>query len=175
MNPWELLSTLVAYPQFPPGPYLGACARAWESHAAVAAALERFGRRIAEIPMVELQESYCEVFDFGTSCTLDVGWHLFGESRERGLFLATLVEELANAGIERSSELPDHLTQVLALIGREDTVRAGTLAALVEPAAKKIQRALAERGSTYAPLLEAIRAALETVAVRESGVSGIGR
>jgi nitrate reductase delta subunit len=130
-------------------------------------ALARFGRGIAEMPLTDLQECYSEVFDFGTACTLDVGWHLFGETRDRGLFLSALVEDLARAGVARSTELPDHLTHVLALVGREEPGHAETLASLVEPAVEAIRRALAERGSVYAPLLDAVQAALETLAVRE--------
>ena len=47
---------------------------------------------------------------------LEVGWHLFGEEYTRGLFLVRLRGEMRDRGIEESSELPDHVAHVLAVV-----------------------------------------------------------
>ena len=64
----------------------------------------------------ELEETYARTFDINPACALEVGWHLFGEEYARGLFLVRLRGEMREHGVEESSELPDHITHVLALI-----------------------------------------------------------
>jgi nitrate reductase assembly molybdenum cofactor insertion protein NarJ len=60
--------------------------------------------------------------------------------------------------VPETAELPDHLTHVLALVAREPSARAASLAALVAPAIERVHRGLAERGSPYVHVLAAIRA-----------------
>lgn len=166
---WDVLAALVAYPKAMPSDRITAAIDARAVDPDVAGALDRFRTAVSDMSLTELQECYSEAFDFGPACTLDVGWHLFGESRERGTFLASLVDELSAAGVARSAELPDHLTHVLMLIGRAETGRAVALAGLVEPAVEKIRLALEDRRSEYSALIDGIRTALSTVA--ESGAS----
>ena len=80
----------------------------------------------------------------------------FGETRERGGFLAVLRADLERVGIPESIELPDHLSHVLALLGREEPGRAAILAALVAPAVAAVRAALEERETVYADLLAAV-------------------
>jgi nitrate reductase delta subunit len=122
------------------------------------------------MPLAELQERYSDAFDFNPSCTLDLGWHLFGESHERGAFMAALLDDMAGAGLAATAELPDHLTNVLALLAREAPDRAAMLADIVEPAVTRVHRALAEAGNPYADLLGATLEALSTVPGRVAPV-----
>ena len=75
------------------------------------------------------QELYVQTFEFNPACTLELGWHLFGENYERGEFLVRMRDLLRRHGIAESTELPDHLTHVLALVGRLDHEEAAELAA----------------------------------------------
>ena len=50
--------------------------------------------------------------------TLDLGWHLFGEDYNRGLFLVKLRQLMRQLGIEETQELPDHVSLVLKVLGR---------------------------------------------------------
>jgi nitrate reductase delta subunit len=132
-----------------------------------AAALQRFADEIAGASIAELQEQYTETFDMSPACALDVGWHLFGDTHKRGAFMAGLGEDLRRAGIQ-GSELPDHLTQVLALVGREEPARASALAEVVAPAIATVRRALDARKSPYAHVLAAVQDAVAGVrAARE--------
>ena len=90
----------------------------------------------------------------------NVGWHLFGDTHKRGGFMAGLGEDLRRAGIQGSAELPDHLTQVLALVGREEPTRASALAEVVAPAIATVRRALDARKSPYAHVLAAVQDAV---------------
>jgi nitrate reductase delta subunit len=107
-----------------------------------------------------MQELYVQTFEFNPACTLEIGWHLFGENYERGEFLVRMREELRRYGIAESSELPDHLTHLLVLIGRLEHREAAELAGqFLLPALAKIQDGL--KNNTYVSLIAAVRSKLE--------------
>jgi nitrate reductase molybdenum cofactor assembly chaperone NarJ/NarW len=155
------LAKLLAYPDGDLQPDLRRClADVPELPAEAAAALEAFGGEIAGWSTGALQEEYADAFDFNPACALDLGWHLFGDAHDRGAFMAALREDLARAGVPETSDLPDHLTHVLALAGRESPERAALLVELVSPAIQAVERALAARGSPYQHLLKAVMTVL---------------
>lgn len=94
----------------------------WIAPAAPEAAesLRTFAARIDGMSIEELQELFTRTFDLNPVCSLEIGWHLYGEQYERGRFLVRLRDELRRHGVRESQELPDHLTHVLRLIGRLD-------------------------------------------------------
>jgi nitrate reductase molybdenum cofactor assembly chaperone NarJ/NarW len=151
------LATLVGYPA---GDVQAALRRCLADPSALppgaAAALEAFREAIAGWSPQALQEEYTGAFDFNPACALDLGWHLFGDTHDRGAFMAALREDLARAGVPETSDLPDHLGHVLALAARENPARAALLVDLVSPAIQAVARALARRGSPYQHLLEAV-------------------
>ena len=102
------------------------------------------------------QERYVATFDLNPACSLDVGWHLYGDAPERGAFLATLREDLARASVEERGDLPDHLPTLLRLIPREDDQAASALADLIAPAVARLRDVLVADGNPYADTLEAV-------------------
>ena len=107
-----------------------------------------------------LQELYVQTFEFNPACTLEIGWHLFGENYERGEFLVRMREQLRRYGIAETSELPDHLRHILLLIGQAEHHEAAELAGqFVLSALGKIKEAL--KDNAYGPLIAAIQAKLE--------------
>ena len=106
------------------------------------------------------QELYVQTFEFNPACTLEIGWHLFGENYERGEFLVRMREQLRRYAIAETSDLPDHLCHLLLLIGRADHHEAAELAGeFVLPALAKIKESL--KGNAYESLIAAIEAKLE--------------
>ena len=168
---WAQLAGLISYPRRHPAARLADCIQGSRrcGETDVAAALERFAAAIDGRPLPALQERYAETFDFNPACTLDLGWHLFQDSHERGAFMAALAEDLARAGVTETMELPDHLTNVLALLGHEESGRAPALARSIEPALDRIFRALDTAGNPYASVLEAIQSALAGIPARCEG------
>jgi nitrate reductase delta subunit len=158
----ELLDSLAALVHYPDGDLHGRVRSCVDEAAAMSPAaageLGRFAEAIARPTLGELQEQYTEAFDLNPACALDLGWHLFGEAHERGAFMAALRDDLRRAGVAESTELPDHLTHVLALVGREPPAQAAALVALVTPAIERVHRALEERASPYVHVLAAVRA-----------------
>ncbi len=107
-----------------------------------------------------MQELYVQAFEFNPACTLEIGWHLFGENYERGEFMVRMREQLRRYGIAESTELPDHLTHLLLLIGCMDYTEGAELAGqYVLPALGKIKDALKEH--IYGPVIAGIEAKLE--------------
>jgi nitrate reductase delta subunit len=152
---WYALARLVEYPDDRMHDDASAMLAAVHKSTGAQAARE-FVDVMGRMPLAKLEEEYTAAFDFDPACTLDLGWHLFKESRDRGALLARLREDMQRAGVPESRQLPDHLTQVLELIAREPEERAVPLAELVRPAVGAIQRALTKRGSPYAHLLAAV-------------------
>jgi nitrate reductase delta subunit len=80
--------------------------------------LEKFVTEISILSITDLEELYTRTFDINPIASLEIGWHLFGETYERGAFLVKMRGLLRQYHIEESSELPDHLTQCLMVVGR---------------------------------------------------------
>jgi nitrate reductase assembly molybdenum cofactor insertion protein NarJ len=89
------------------------------------------------------QELYVQTFEFNPACTLEIGWHLFGENYERGEFLVRMREQLRRHRIAESTELPDHLTHLLPLIACMDHGEAAQFVGeFILPALTKIRGAI---------------------------------
>jgi nitrate reductase delta subunit len=160
-TPFEALAALLAYPESDYGQRLSAARAALDESAThdAAACLDAFAARIDGMSLEELQERFTGSFDLNPTCTLDLGWHLFGEQYERGAFLVEIRDALREQGIPESSELPDHLTHVLTLLGRLEPDRAEALAVrAVRPALDRILAGVTERENPFADLLRAAAA-----------------
>ncbi len=106
----------------------------------------------------EFEELYTQTFDLNPVCSLEVGWHLFGEEYARGAFLVRMREELRKHGIPEATELPDHLTYALRLVERMAPADAGEFSArYLVPALDKMLAALEGKGNPYESVLREIR------------------
>ena len=167
---FESLAALVAYPRREVTPVVRQCIDTlppWLADAAIP--LERFAYALATMPLDAVESEYVRAFDFDPDCALELGWHLFGEAIERGVFLADLRDDLERAGVKESEGLPDHLAHLLPLLAREDPVKASALAARIAPAISLVRAALAERHSPYVHVIAVIDTAVS--AVREGRIS----
>jgi len=73
---------------------------------------------IGSVSLEDLEELYTRTFDINPSCTLEIGWQLYGEDYNRGSFLVRMRELMRELGVEESTELPDHLMHILPVLGR---------------------------------------------------------
>lgn len=163
-NVWELLAALLRYPE---GDSAADAARCVEALAAAnPQAAERVRSFLGEIRGLspgELQSLYTSTFDLDPVCSLEVGWHLFGENYERGEFLVKMRSELRRLGLPESSELPDHLTHALAALGRmESEEAAGFAAACLLPALDKMRAGISRQPNAYQNVLQAVMELLES-------------
>ncbi|MBI2434106.1 MAG: hypothetical protein HYV26_14710 [Candidatus Hydrogenedentes bacterium] len=153
----ESLAGLLDYPQPGLEERVNACiARLDAVDPEAAEHVRQFGGRIAGSTLAELEELYIKTFDLNPLCTLDLGWQLFGEDYNRGLFLVKIRQEMKRLGVAETAELPDHLTLVLKLLGRMEPDKAEDFAtACVLPAVRKIRDGIV-KDANYRPLIEAV-------------------
>lgn len=161
-NIYDALATVLTYPE---ENYLAAV------HDAVRTApseieqpLQEFAREVEGKSTLELQELFTVTFDLNPVCSLELGWHLFGENYDRGLLLVRMRELLRQRGIVETGELPDHLAHALQLIARMDAeARHDFAAAIVLPALGKMLDAFRDKPNPYKKVLEAIKTQLRSL------------
>ncbi|MBI3165855.1 MAG: nitrate reductase molybdenum cofactor assembly chaperone [Chloroflexi bacterium] len=79
-----------------------------------AAQLKEFHEYAASLPPGRLEEVYTGTFDLDAACHPYVGYHLFGETYKRSIFLVELKQRYSAAGFTfPDNELPDHLAVIL--------------------------------------------------------------
>jgi len=125
----------------------------------ISAALRQLSGWLASAPPGAAEERYSGLFDLSPVCTLHLGYHLFGESYQRGALLSGLVAEMRKAGVVlRDGELSDYLPAVLRLLSSlppgED--RETLVDALLLPGLTRMTEALKDTDSPWADLLRAL-------------------
>ena len=152
MTGLDRMAPLFAYPDD------GYAAKAGESARLLGIeAMRTFADAVAAMPAAELQERFVEAFDLDPDCSPDLGWHLFGEQYGRGVWMARLRVDERRLCLEESSELPDHLANVLMILAREEQPRAAALARFVAPAIDKLLAGLERRDSPFRHAVTAVR------------------
>jgi nitrate reductase delta subunit len=109
-----------------------------------------FGSYAEQHELYELEETFTRTFDVNPTCALEVGWHLFGEEYARGMFLVRMREELRQYSLPESTELPDHVCHVLAVLAAMPEDEATRFVkACVQPAVEKMNSVLEGKGTPY--------------------------
>lgn len=160
---FDLLARLFRYPRQDYRETVELCRQALLPDSSEAARLlARFAEEIAPLSLETLEEVFTQTFDLNPVCCLELGWHLFGENYDRGELLVKVRHELRRHGVAESTELPDHLTHVLPLLGRMPPAEADSFArALVWPALKKMQAGLEGKNNPFQRILQAVPALLD--------------
>jgi len=168
---FDLLAAVVDYPDEYISLVVGqAAARA--ENPAMKAALDSFLEVVSQLSVEELREHYAATFRPGTACSLELAEQLYTDPAERNAFVTRQLGALRRTGLQPLGAVPDHLTRVLALIGRDDPARAVDLASLVGPAVEAIRCALVNRHSPYAEVLGVVKSALLQVRPAPVGPRG---
>lgn len=159
----KVVSALLCYPQ----PELIAALP--EIAAAIAAeralprrereALLAFVDRLERSELLTLQEQYVALFDRGRALSLHLFEHVHGESRERGAAMVELLELYRRAGFELAArELPDYLPLLLEFLSQRPAAEARELLGDAGETLALLGARLAERGSDYHVLFDALGA-----------------
>ncbi len=132
-----------------------------DSNADAGAMLEPFVAFARSEPLSTLEETFTRTFDNSAERALEVGWHTFGENYTRGTFMVRMRQRMREVGVEENGELPDHLSHVMAVLGRADARWSGDMAHdTVAPAVAKIHTALIDQQNPWASVLAAVAAVL---------------
>lgn len=134
--------------------------------------LEQFVTAVTPLNTSELEEMYTRTFDINPECCLEIGWHLFGESYDRGALLVRVRELLARHAIPESTELPDHLTHVLMLVARMEKDDADTFTAKsILPAVGKMLASFEGKDNAFVHVLNAVNIILNAHHSHKTGVA----
>lgn len=167
---FELFARMLEYPQPGLAQGIDECETLVASGNPKAAGLLREFRAFVEkTPAGRLEEVYTSTFDLNTVYHPCVGYHLFGESYKRSVFIIELKERYRQVGLEVGTELPDHLALVMRyLAGNRDheaadeLIEHGLLPALAKMLGQGTETSRRRRGRNgYEYLLRALQVALE--------------
>lgn len=134
--------------------------------------VKKFNSTIKEKSVEELQELFTRTFDLNPLCALEVGWHIYGESYERGAFIVKMRQTLKKLEIVESTELPDHLSYILEALGLMEQTEAKEFSSqYILPALEKMQKGLKDKVNPYESVLRAISNELQcSFAIQPTGV-----
>ena len=161
MKTLKVLSALLCYPQPEMQAALGEMAEAIERERLLPErerqALRTLMRQMAQTEVMELQERYIRLFDRGRALSLHLFEHLHGESRDRGQAMVDLLEVYRQHGFELNArELPDYLPLFLEYLAQRPDGEALDLLADALHVIALLGARLAERGSDYHVVFDAL-------------------
>ena len=82
--------------------------------------LARFMRKVGRLSLAEWEELATRTLDLSPAAAPYIGFQIWGESYQRGEFMAKLNRAMAELDIDTAGELPDHLAPVLRYLDRVD-------------------------------------------------------
>lgn len=161
---YDRLAGLLVYPDGDFASRVAECRAALvEANPEAAAQLDGLSAWAQAHTVEQAQEIFVQTFDLSPVCSLEVGWHLYGDNYDRGEFLVEMRRRLRNHNLPESSELPDHLTHVVAVIGRMEPAAASEFwQGSVRPAIRKMLDSMQGAGNPLEGALQAIFFALES-------------
>ena len=159
---WDAVATLLSYPDADATPELLAACTLLEGVEGLDEAARDFRAFVEENEPTRREERFTTDFDINPKCTLELGWHLYGEDYKRGSFLVDMRGLMAAVGIEETPELPDHMTHALRVLDRLPAPKSDQLSTeYIQPALAKMLEGYDETESPWHPLLVAVLKTLE--------------
>lgn len=157
----KVLSALLSYPQADTLAALDEMAAAVDQEnrlpPAQAAALLSFIESWRGSDLLDLQEAYVALFDRGRSLSLHLFEHVHGESRDRGQAMVDLLALYESCGYQLAArELPDYIPLFLEYLSQQTPATAVALLQDAMPVLSLLGARLAERGSPYRVLFDAL-------------------
>ena len=119
--------------------------------------MRRFMKDVSMMPIGELEELYTTTFDLSPVVVPYVGHLAYGDSYERGTFMADLKGAMRAVDIDPDSELPDHLDPILRYLAATDDP-IDSLEPVLVPAITKMEKSL-KKSNSKNPYLHVLVAA----------------
>ena len=163
MKTLKVLSALLCYPQPEMQAALGEMADVLEREKLLPEREQRvlrtFMNRLERTDLMELQERYVATFDRGRALSLHLYEHIHGQSRDRGQAMVNLLEVYQQHGFELNAhELPDYIPLFLEYLAQRPMGEALDLLAEAMHVLALLGARLAERGSDYHVVFDALAA-----------------
>ncbi len=124
--------------------------------------MRRFAKAISDSEIQDLEELFTATFDLSPIVAPYVGHLAWGDSYERGAFMAEIQGAMRDIGINPEGELPDHLEPILRYLAATDEPIEKLKPVLV-PSVVKMEKTLkkADSKNPYLHVLTAARIATE--------------
>ncbi|MBI2863757.1 MAG: nitrate reductase molybdenum cofactor assembly chaperone [Chloroflexi bacterium] len=137
--------------------------------------MEAFLDSAATTGVEGLEEIYTRTFDITPTTNAYAGYHLFGESYKRGLFLVRLQEEYRKHGFSAGSELPDHLGVILRFLGlaADQEFVQPLLGECLLPMAEKMEADFKDADNGYKHLIGSLKCFLGQQCRETANVGGL--
>jgi nitrate reductase delta subunit len=163
MKTLKVLSALLCYPQPEMQAALGEMAKALEQERLLPEheqrALRAFMNRLERTDLMEWQEWYVASFDRGRALSLHLFEHIHGQSRDRGQAMVNLLEVYQRHGFQLNArELPDYIPLFLEYLAQRPMGEALDMLADAMHVLALLGARLAERGSEYHVVFDALAA-----------------
>ena len=128
--------------------------------------LELFLQQVGSLSLGEWEELYTRTLDMNPPAAPYIGFQIWGESYQRGIFLSQMNRALWEIAVDAAGELPDHLIPVLRYLAASPAPLP-ELTEILQPALKRMHAALhtADPHNPYTSLLEAV-----SLACAETGI-----
>lgn len=161
-NPFEVLAAGFCYPDSEHLAFLHEGADFLPAGAAKKAFLS-FLLRIGALPLSDWEELHTRTLDLNPTAAPYFGFQTWGESYQRGAFLAALNHELTAADVDTEGELPDHLIPVLRYLGRAQSPLP-ELVEILEPVMARLISVLhkSDPDNPYLDLFHAVQALISS-------------
>jgi len=155
---WQSVSLLLNYPDEALLDDLPLVSRAVRQvPEAIGERIREFVAHLESTPLPELQADYVETFDTRRRCNLFLTYFAHGDTRKRGMALLRFKQTyLASGVVLDDAELPDHLCVVLEYAATVDQDGGRQLMLDHRAGLELLRLSLQERGSPWAPLVEAV-------------------
>ncbi len=129
----------------------------------MASKLEPFVEHIQDKTVPAQQEYFIATFDVQALCFLDIGYVLYGEDYNRGVFLVHMKQEQEKADNDCGHELPDHLPNILTLLPKlkDETLAEELVYSLMIPALEKMIQSFNSNDNVYKGMLALLLAIME--------------
>jgi len=170
MRHYQVLSALLLYPEQSLLDNIDQLEDALAGMPSLRPALTPLFDYLAREELLELQQNYVATFDRTPSHSLHLFEHVHGESRDRGPAMVNLMEEYKKYGLEMTGDdLPDFVPLFLEFLSQLEEEEAAPVLGDAVHVLAHIGRGLAQNGSPYACVFDALQM-LSPIAAEELSV-----
>lgn len=150
---------LLRYPRKGLHETVAICRRLLSEGSPASVALDFFQQWIQDVPLARQEEIYTATFDLQPHCFPYVGYQLFGEGKQRPMFLVKLWECYREQGYSGRGELPDHLSEMLSFLAdiEDESARKVLIEDGILPALKKMVEGQPAQTDPYGHVLYALQ------------------
>jgi nitrate reductase delta subunit len=119
--------------------------------------LDEFRTFLEVTPLDRMEEVYTRTFDLQAICHPYIGYQLFGNGGQRGMFMAGLKEHYETCEFTTGNELPDHLSTMLRFAPNcTKAEREELISECLVPAVKKMVSGFEDGSNPYRGVLQAL-------------------